>query len=101
MSQGDWLKAEYHYRLLAKVRPEWVQVRLLLAQVLERQDRTADAERELLSVRQIQPENPLIIRRLAELYERTGREKEARKLRQALEAPAPKRRMRTLKRSRR
>ncbi|HVG62736.1 MAG TPA: tetratricopeptide repeat protein [Hyalangium sp.] len=101
MSQGDWLKAEYHYRHLAKARPEWVQVRLLLAQVLERQERAADAERELLVARQLQPENPLILRRLAELYERTGREKEARKLRQAVEAPEPKRRMRTLKPSRR
>jgi predicted Zn-dependent protease len=78
-----------------------VQVRLLLAQVLERQERTADAERELLTARQYQPEHPLLIRRLAELYERTGREKEARKLRQTLEAPEPKRRMRTLKTSRR
>lgn len=101
MSQGDWLKAEYHYRLLAKARPEWVQVRLLLAQVLERQERTEDAEGELLVARQLQPENPLVVRRLAELYERTGREKLAQKLRQTLEAPEPKRRMRALKPSRR
>jgi tetratricopeptide (TPR) repeat protein len=101
MSQGDWLKAEYHYRFLAKARPEWVQVRLLLAQVLERQERLEDAEQELLAARQYQPENPLVIRRLAELYERTGREKLAQKLRRMLEAPEPKRRMRALKPSRR
>jgi tetratricopeptide (TPR) repeat protein len=101
MSQGDWLKAEYHFRLLAKARPEWVQVRLLLAQVLERQERLEDAEQELLVARQLQPENPMAIRRLAELYERTGREKQAQKLRQTLETPEPKRRMRTLKPSRR
>jgi tetratricopeptide (TPR) repeat protein len=101
MSQGDWLKAEYHYRLLTKARPEWVQVRVLLAQVLERQERIEDAEQELLKARQYQPENPLVVRRLAELYERTGREKLAQKLRQTLEAPKPKRRMRALKPSRR
>jgi Flp pilus assembly protein TadD len=101
MAQGDWLKAEYHYRLLSKARPEWVQVRLLLAQVLERQERTADAEAELLVARQLQPENALVVRRLVELYERTGRAKLAQKLRKALEEPAPKRRMRALKPSRR
>lgn len=101
MSQGDWLKAEYHYRLLTRARPEWVQVRLLLAQVLERQERLEEAERELLVARQYQPGNPLLVRRLAELYERTGREKLAQKLRKTLERPAPKRRMRTLKPSRR
>ena len=101
MAQGDWLKAEYHYRLLAKARPEWVQVRLLLAQVLERQERVPEAERELLEVRALQPENLLAARRLAELYERTGREKLAQKLRKSMEAPAPKRRMRELQPSRR
>jgi tetratricopeptide (TPR) repeat protein len=101
MAQGDWLKAEYHYRFLSKARPEWVQVRLLLAQVLERQERPEDAERELLAARQFQPENAMVVRRLAELYERTGRQKLAQKLRKTLEEPAPKRRLRTLKPSRR
>jgi len=101
MGQGDWLKAEYHYRLLSKARPEWVQVRLLLAQVLEQQGRQEDAERELLAARQFQPDSPLVVRRLAELYERTGRAKLAQKLRKTLEAPEPKRHLRTLKPSRR
>ncbi|WP_224241461.1 tetratricopeptide repeat protein [Hyalangium gracile] len=101
MARGDWLKAEYHYRFLAKARPEWVQVRLLLAQVLEPQGRAADAERELLAAREYQPDSPLVVRRLAELYERMGREKLAQKLRKELEEPAPKRRLRTLKPSRR
>jgi tetratricopeptide (TPR) repeat protein len=101
MARGDWLKAEYHYRFLTKARPEWVQVRLLLAQVLEQQGRVEDAERELLSARQAWPENALVVRRLAELYERTGREKLSQKLRKELEEPAPKRRLRTLKPSRR
>jgi hypothetical protein len=101
MAQGDWLKAEYHYRALSKARPEWVQVRLLLAQVLERQERLADVEHELLLARQVQPENALVARRLVELYERTGRPKLAQKLRKTLEQPEPKRRLRTLKPSRR
>jgi Tfp pilus assembly protein PilF len=101
MAQGDWLKAEYHYRLLTRARPEWVQVRLLLAQVLERQERLEEAESELLVARQLQPENLLAARRLAELYERTGREKLAQRLRKTVEEPAPKRRMRPLKPSRR
>jgi tetratricopeptide (TPR) repeat protein len=101
MAQGDLLRAELHLRLLARARPEWVQVRLLLAQVLERQERPRDAEAELLAVRRLQPGNPQVIRRLAELYERTGRDKLAQKLRAELEAPAKERRMRELKPSRR
>jgi tetratricopeptide (TPR) repeat protein len=100
LSQGDWLKAELHYRLLSRARPEWVQVRLLLAQVLEKQERLADAEQELLAARELQPGNTQVTRRLADLYEQTGRQKLAEKLRQSLE-PASKRRMRSLKPSRR
>ncbi|HLL00021.1 MAG TPA: tetratricopeptide repeat protein [Myxococcaceae bacterium] len=99
-SQGDWLKAELHFRLLSRARPEWVQVRLLLAQVLEKQERPEDAERELLAARELQPGNAVVTRRLADLYEQTGRQKLAEKLRKSLE-PAPKRRMRPLKPSRR
>ncbi len=99
-SQGDWLKAELHYRLLSRARPEWVQVRLLLAQVLEKQERPEDAERELLAARELQPGNVVVTRRLADLYEQTGRQKLAEKLRKSLE-PAPQRRMRPLKPSRR
>jgi tetratricopeptide (TPR) repeat protein len=100
LSLGDWLKAELHYRLLARARPEWVQVRLLLAQVLERQERPEDAERELLAAQELQPGNVQVTRRLADLYERTGRQRLADKLRKTLEQP-PKRPMRTLKPSRR
>ena len=100
VSQGDWLKAELHYRLLSRARPEWVQVRLLLAQVLEKQERPEDAERELLAARKLQPGNAVVTRRLADLYEQTGRQRLAEKLRKSLE-PAPPRRMRPLKPSRR
>ncbi len=100
-SLGDWLKAELHYRFLARSRPEWVQVRLQLVRALEEQGRQEDAEQELLRLKSEQPTNALVIRRLADLYERTGRAKQAAKLRASLETPAPPKRMRPLRPSRR
>jgi predicted Zn-dependent protease len=100
-SLGDWLKAELHYRYLARSRPEWVQVRLQLVRTLEEQGRDADAEKELLQLKSEQPANALVIRRLAELYERTGRPQLATKLRAGLEPPAPSKKMRPLRPSRR
>jgi tetratricopeptide (TPR) repeat protein len=97
---GDWLKSELHYRYLARAKPEWVQVRLQLAEVLERQERLLDAEKELLAARTYQPGSPLVLRRLADFYERTGRPQLAQKVRQSME-PRPKRFMRELKPSRR
>jgi tetratricopeptide (TPR) repeat protein len=100
-SLGDWLKAELHYRYLARSRPEWVQVRLQLVRTLEEQGRDADAEKELLQLKDEQPANALVIRRLAELYERTGRAPQAARLRASLEPPAPPKKMRPLRPSRR
>lgn len=100
-SQGDWLKAELHYRLLSRFRPEWIQVRLQLVRVLEEQGRPGDAEKELLHLKSEQPANALVIRRLAELYERTGRPQLAARLRAGLEPPAPPKKMRPLRPSRR
>lgn len=100
-SLGDWLKAEYHYRLLSRSRPEWVQVRLQLVQAIEAQGRAADAEKELLQLKNEQPGNVLVIRRLAELYERTGRPQLAARLRASLEPLAPSKKMRPLRPSRR
>jgi tetratricopeptide (TPR) repeat protein len=99
-AQGDLLKAEMHYRLLLKARPEWVQVRILMSQVLEGQGRWEDAEREVEAARQFQPDSIPVKRRLAEIYERTGRPKLAEKMRASL-TPAPAKRMRPLKPSRR
>ncbi len=98
--QGDWLKSELHYRYLARARPEWVQVRLQLAEVLEKQERVDDAERELLAARSLQPTSPLVLRRLADFYERTGRPQLAEKVRKSME-PQPQRKLRQLKPSRR
>ncbi|WP_426752570.1 tetratricopeptide repeat protein [Myxococcus sp. Y35] len=97
---GDWLKSELHYRYLARLKPEWVQVRLQLAGVLEKQERLLDAEKELLAARDYQPSSPLVLKRLADFYERTGRPQLAERVRKSMEAP-PKRRMRELKPSRR
>jgi tetratricopeptide (TPR) repeat protein len=99
-SLGDFLKSELHYRYLARARPEWVQVRLQLAEVLEKQERLLDAENELLAARSFQPGSPLVLRRLADFYERTGRPALAQKVRKSME-PQQKRRMRELKPSRR
>ncbi|HYO58370.1 tetratricopeptide repeat protein [Archangium sp.] len=100
-SLGDWLKAELHYRYLGRSRPEWVQVRLQLVRALEEQGREEDAEKELLLLKSEQPTHALVIRRLAELYERTGRPQLAARLRASLEPPAPPKRMRPLRPSRR
>ncbi|WP_141590034.1 tetratricopeptide repeat protein [Myxococcus sp. AB056] len=100
LDMGDLLKSELHLRYLARLKPEWVQVRLQLAEVLEKQERLLDAEKELLAARGFQPASPLVLRRLADFYTRTGRPQLAERVRAALEAP-PKRRMRDLKPSRR
>ncbi|HEX8826446.1 MAG TPA: tetratricopeptide repeat protein [Archangium sp.] len=100
-SLGDWLKAELHYRFLSRSHPEWAQVRLQLARVLEEQGRVEDAERELTLLHGEQPGNALVVRQLAGFYERTGRPRLASKLRASLEPPAPPKKMRPLRPSRR
>jgi tetratricopeptide (TPR) repeat protein len=100
-AQGDWLKAEMHYRLLARARPEWVQVRLQLIQVIEKQGRVADAERELMLLKGEQPGNVQVLNSLAAFYERTGRPRLAAQVRAAAPAPAPAKKMRPLRPSRR
>ncbi|WNG37606.1 tetratricopeptide repeat protein [Archangium violaceum] len=100
-SLGDWLKAEMHYRLLSRSRPEWVQVRLQLIQAIEQQGRVADTEKELLLLKSEQPTNALVLRHLAEFYERTGRPQLAARVRASLEPPAPSKKMRPLRPSRR
>jgi tetratricopeptide (TPR) repeat protein len=85
LARGDLLRAELNYALLARAHPDWLQVRLQLAHVVEQQGRVADAERSLLTLLQAQPAQPLVLRRLAELYERTGRPAQAAPLRARLE----------------
>lgn len=99
-ARGDWLKTELHTRILSRLRPEWSQPRLLLAQALEKQERLVEAERELKALHEVLPTHALVTRRLAEFYERTGRPQLAAKLRKATEPP-PQRKLRALKPSRR
>jgi tetratricopeptide (TPR) repeat protein len=99
-ARGEWAEAEEHYRVLAELRPDWTQVRLQLAAALEKQGRLGEAEAELVRIRGEQPGSKLVARRLAELYERTNRPEEARKLRAELEEGAGQKKMRPLRKSR-
>jgi tetratricopeptide (TPR) repeat protein len=100
-SLGDWLKAELHYRLLARARPEWIQVRLQLIHVIERQGRLEDAEKEWRQLRGEQPGNELVLGQFARFYERTGRPRLAAQLRAELKPASPPKKMRPLRPSRR
>jgi tetratricopeptide (TPR) repeat protein len=99
LSMGDLYKAELHYRVLAQQDPNALAPRLQLATVLEKQARDADAEAVLVEALARHPDSTAA-RRLAELYERTGRPKLAAQLRTPADAPAAKP-MRKLRRSRR
>lgn len=92
---GDWLRAEHHFRVLSSHRPDWLPVRLGLARALEMQGRLEDAEVELRRLLREQPENTVARRRLADLYERTGRPALAERVLQGHAAPG--RRMRQLR----
>jgi tetratricopeptide (TPR) repeat protein len=100
-SLGDWLKAEMHYRMLARARPEWLQVRLQLIHVIEQQGRLEDAEREWRQLRGEQPGNVLVVEQFARFYERTERPRLAAQLRAELRPAAPAKKMRPLRPSRR
>ncbi|MHB8879491.1 MAG: tetratricopeptide repeat protein [Myxococcaceae bacterium] len=97
-ARGDWLKAELHYRAISKGHPHESVARLQLALALEKQGREVDAEAELQALRAAQPDSALVLRRLADFYERTGRPKLAAAARRALADP-PRAKMRDLKRS--
>lgn len=101
LSVGDLLKAELHYRALAKARPEMINVRLQLVDVLEKQGRLDDAESELRHLLAEQPRSPAVIRKLAAFLERTGRPELAAKMYKRLDEPAAQKKMRALPKSRR
>lgn len=100
LSQGDALHAEAHYQAVAKVDPSQVGARLQLARALELEGRVGDAEQTLTELRAEQPASPLVIRNLADFYERSGRPELARSVRGQLDGPS-KRHLRSLKPSRR
>lgn len=99
-ARGEWAEAEAAYAALGKRRPDWMQVHLQRVTALERLERWADAEQALVQLRSREPRSPVVARRLADLYERTGRPELAQKLRAEL-APKNERKLRPLKKSRR
>jgi tetratricopeptide (TPR) repeat protein len=99
--RGDYPRAETHYRAVKQLDASSVPARLQLALTLQRLGRARESEGELKSLLKAQPGSTVALRRLAELYDQTQRPEEARKVRSQLEAPAPKRKMRELKPSRR
>jgi tetratricopeptide (TPR) repeat protein len=100
-AQGEWAKAEEHYRMLAREHPESTPARLQLAAVLEKQGKLEDTEIELRKLLDSQPRSPVAGRQLAEFYDRTGRPKLAAKVRKAIDKPPKKKKMRDLRKSKR
>jgi predicted Zn-dependent protease len=98
-ARQDWLRAEAHYRLIAQAHPDQVPPRLALASALENQQKLDAAEEVLRQLYAEQPTSVVAGRKLAELYDRTGKADSARKVRATFEAP--KKKMRELKSSRR
>lgn len=96
-AEGDFLKAELHYRAISKGHPNETVARLQLAAALEKQQRLGDAEAEFKKLFDAQPGSPLVARRLADFYDRTGRPKLAAKARRLADGPPPKAKMRDLK----
>lgn len=96
---GDWLKAEHHLRVLTRRQPDQVAPGLGLSRALEMQGRLPDAERELQRLLAQQPTSVAVQRRLADLYVRTGRPREAERL--LAGQGGSERRMRPLRPSRR
>ena len=60
--------------------------RLNIAALLERAGRDEDAAEHLKKAQRLQPSSANVLRRLAEIYERTGKRNEAQSVRQSLEA---------------
>jgi tetratricopeptide (TPR) repeat protein len=97
---GDLLRSEYHYRKLAKERPDWVHARLQLAIVLERQERHDEARTELLALRELHPDSVKVTRSVAEFFARRGENAEAQELQKVIGEP-PQKKMRVLPKSKR
>jgi predicted Zn-dependent protease len=77
---SDWAKAELHYGALAQLRPDWIQARVQLAAAQEKQQKLAEAERELRQLLAEQPGSPLVRLKMADFYARTDRPQLAAKL---------------------
>jgi Tfp pilus assembly protein PilF len=95
--EGAFADAAAAYGRYAKAHPEAVGARMQLAAALEKAGDNAGAEKELKAMYQAPATRELAGRKLAELYDRLGRPKDAAKVRQAVDPP--KRQLRELKRS--
>lgn len=88
LARGDALQAEMHFRSAVRAEPSMTTGWLGLVRALERQGRIVDAIAELERLHQAQPTNIGVTRRLAELYESSGRTERARSLRAQVSPPA-------------
>jgi Tfp pilus assembly protein PilF len=95
--QGAFAEAAAEYGRYAKGHPEASGARLQLAAAYEKAGDLKAAEKELKALYADPKTHELAGRKLVELYERTGRGKDAGKIRAAVEPP--KRKLRDLKRS--
>ncbi|MBK7863226.1 MAG: tetratricopeptide repeat protein [Archangiaceae bacterium] len=95
--EQQWADAASAYGRYVKAHPEASGARLQLAAALEKQGDSKAAERELKAMLSDPKTHEVAGRRLAELYERTGRERDAKRLRSQVEPP--KRKLRDLNRS--
>lgn len=77
------------YKSFARVVGEY-HARLKTAEMLEEAGRTDEALKQYEAARKIEPNSPALLERLAELYERTGRQREAEAARRALGQPSNK-----------
>jgi len=93
-SEGNWARAETHYRALSKLNSDSTQARLQLAATLEKEGKLRQAEDELRHLLAEQPRSALFRRKLGEFYARTNRSELAAKM-----LEEPKRKMRELNKS--
>ncbi len=97
LNQGDFAAAAEGYRVYVKAHPDVVGARLQLALAAEKSGAVKEAEHELKKLFETPASKLIGGRRLAELYDRTGRAAQAAKVRAAIEPP--RRKLRELQRS--
>lgn len=100
-ARGEWALAEPHYRELAEADPDATHARLQWIATLENQGFDDAAEAELIRMRANAPQSIPVARRLAALYERTGRSALARRITVDMDTPERRKKMRPLLKSRR
>jgi tetratricopeptide (TPR) repeat protein len=97
MREGAFAEAAQAYGRYTKTHPDATGARLQLASALEQSGDKQGAEKELKALYAAPASKLIAGRKLAELYDRLGKPKEAAKVRDAVDPPKPK--LRELKRS--